>query len=216
VRIADAEKQHIAQHVGKRRIEEVVCLQAVRFLRLCSKDISSRNLADADQTHGEAQFERFFELDVRGGRRPLTALRVDDHLQELQHDLFVEFVVQRKDCMRAPARRHVTCEWKVCCGWRPPRGIWHPFILSCGRRGSMVTRALARRKQAFLVRAGIAVERVSGVCARFRVDGFEKLRQIRTAERRRRLGCWILGRRGSSFLSCLQHDEALQRFLGQK
>ena len=80
----------------------------------------------------------------------------------------------------------------------------------------MVTRALTRGKHAFLVRAGIAVQRVSGVCARFQVDGIQQLRESRTAERRRRLGCWILGRRGSSLLSCLLHDEALQRFLGQK
>ena len=99
MRIADAEKQHIAQHVGKRRIEEVMCLNAFRFLRVCCKDISSHNLADAHQTHGEALLERFFGLDGRGGRRPLTALRVDDHLQELQHDLLVEFVAQRKDCI---------------------------------------------------------------------------------------------------------------------
>ena len=76
-------------------------------------------------------------------------------------------------------------------------------------------RAFSSAKLISSTRAGIAAERISEVTARIEV-GIQVLEKIRNAEHCRRLGCWILGRRGSSFLSCLQHDGALQRFLGQK
>ena len=46
--------------------------------------------------------------------------------------------------------------------------------------------------------------------------GIQEQEGIRHAEHRRRLGCWILGRLASSFLSCLVHDEAMQCLLEQK
>ena len=66
-------------------------------------------------------------------------------------------------------------------------------------------RAFSSAKLTSSIRAGIAAERISEVTARIEV-GIQVLEEIRNAEHCRRLGCWILGRRGSSFLSCLQHD----------
>ena len=71
-------------------------------------------------------------------------------------------------------------------------------------------RAFPSAKLTSSIRAGIAAERISEVTARIEVE-IQVLEEIRNAEHCRRLGCWILGRRGSSFLSCL-HDGALAAF----